>query len=519
MLGPAGQPLYGDGPPSQGKRGIKVLVITAVLALIAGGGAFAFYQADPLHMFGDEPQASEALPADALFYLGVDMNPSASQKVKALQFLNHFPAFREEADLDENADVRDRLFGEALSDTECEGVSYEDTIKPWVGDKFGMALMEPAGGETDPVPVVAIQVTDEAKADDQLSKLATCVGGENVEFGHAFTGDYALLAETSELADGFANDAADNALADSSEFKADMESLGDLGIATMWVDVEGSLNVATPEILGRGGDMDNQLDMLKSKYQRVAATFRFESDAVEIATTVFGETVEISHGDNQIVELPESSVVAMSQAGGADRLGASWDDIKELAGSEGVNFDQEVADFEAETGFSLPEDLATVLGENIMFVADADGLTSEALQSEQFDAVNAGIRFTGDAEAQKALYDEVSQLLGSQEDLPLVTLEAEDGFVMASNDAYAETLKELGGDLGSSEAFTSVVDDAASKEAVFYFNWDLIEDQVIEALPGGPEIAENIEPLRAVGISADVEGDYTKIVAKVSVND
>jgi len=519
MMGPRDQQSYGDEPPASSRRGVKVLIITAVLALIAGGGAFAFYQADPLHMFGEEPQAAEALSADALFYLGVDMDPTASQKIKALQFLNHFPAFREEADVDEDTDVRDRLFSEALAETGCEGVSYEDTMKPWLGEKFGMAVMKPADGESDPDVVVALEVTDEAKADEQLSKLEGCSESDDAEFGFAFVGDYALLAETTELADGFASDAADNSLADSGEFQADMESLGDLGVATLWVDVKGSLDVATSEILGRGDDMENQLDFLEAQYQRVAATFRFESDAVEIVTTVYGDSVDISHDENQIVTLPDSSVMALSQAGGAARLDASWADIKELGEAEGVDFEQELADFEAESGFSLPDDLETILGDNIMFVADAEGLTSEALESEQFDAVNAGIRFTGDAEAQKALYDEVLQLLGAEGGMPLTTLEAEDGFVLATNDSYAETLKDLGGDLGGSEAFTSVIEDAESKEVVFYFNWDLVEDQVIDAVSDDPEAAENIKPLRAVGITVDIDGDYTSIVTKISVND
>lgn len=518
MLGPAGLAGPGGEPPSHHKRGIKVLLITAVLALIAGGGAFAFYQADPLHMFGEEPQAAEALPADALFYLGVDMNPSASQKVKALQFLNHFPAFRDEAKLDEDSDVRDRLFSEALAETDCPGVTYEDTMKPWLGDKFGMALMRPADGDSEPDVVVAVQVTDEAKASDSLSRLADCES-DSAEFGFAFAGEYVLLAESDELADKFAGDAADRSLADDGEFQADMESLGDLGVATLWVDVEDSIDIAAAEILGRGNDMDDRFGLLKDKYQRVAATFRFESDAAEIATTVFGDSAEISHGDNQIATLPESSVLAMSQAGGSDRLEASWEDIKALAESEGVDFEAELAEFEAETGFSMPDDLETVLGDNIMFVADAEGLTPEALESEQFDALNAGIRFTGDAEAQKALYDEVSQLLMSGGGLPLTALEADDGFVMATNDSYAETLKELDGDLGSSAAFQSVIDDPEGKEAVFYFNWDLVEDQVIDSVADDPEFADNLKPLRAVGVTAEVDGDYTRIITTVSVND
>jgi len=533
MLGPAGQPGYTEEPPSQSNRGIKILLITVVLALIAGGGAFAFYKADPWNMFGEEPQAAEALPSGALFYFGVDLDPSASQKVKALQFLNHFPAFRDSAELDDDSDVRDRIFTEAFAETDCEGVTYEDTVKPWLGHKFGMAVMEPVDDETEPPVeeeegvepvdegsspevVVAVEVTDEDTASDQLAKLAGC---EEDGFGYAFVGDYALLAETDELAEKFADDTAESPLADSDEFQADMESLDGLGIATLWVDIEGSIDLASTEILGGGDDMEDQLGFLQAQYQRVAATFRFESDAAEIATNVYGDVVDVSHDDNQVVTLPDSSVLALSQAGGAARLDASWDDITALAESEGVDFEQELADFEAQTGISLPDDLETVLGDNIMFVADSEGLTEEALEGGQFDAVNAGVRFTGDPEAQAALYDEVSQLLNAEGEMPLIALEAEDGFVMATNDTYAETLEQLGGDLGSSETFQSVVEDAESKEAVFYFNWDLVEDQVIDAATGDPEVAENIKPLRAIGITADVDGNYTRIITKVSVND
>ncbi|MBA3266024.1 MAG: DUF3352 domain-containing protein [Nocardioidaceae bacterium] len=516
MLGPAGQPGYTEEPPSQSNRGIKILLITVVMALIAGGGAFAFYKADPWNMFGEEPQAAEALPSGALFYFGVDLDPSASQKVKALQFLNHFPAFRDSAELDDDSDVRDRIFTEAFAETDCEGVTYEDTVKPWLGHKFGMAVMEPVDEGSSPEVVVAVEVTDENTASDQLAKLAGC---EEDGFGYAFVGDYALLAETDELAEKFADDTAESSLADSDEFQADMESLDGLGIATLWVDIEGSIDLASTEILGGGDDMEDQLGFLQAQYQRVAATFRFESDAAEIATNVYGDVVDVSHDDNQVVTLPDSSVLALSQAGGAARLDASWDDITALAESEGVDFEQELADFEAQTGISLPDDLETVLGDNIMFVADSEGLTEEALEGGQFDAVNAGVRFTGDPEAQAALYDEVSQLLNAEGELPLIALEAEDGFVMATNDTYAETLEQLGGDLGSSETFQSVVEDAESKEAVFYFNWDLVEDQVIDAATGDPEVAENIKPLRAIGITADVDGNYTRIISKVSVND
>src|SRR6187397_3148249 len=130
-LGPPNQPPwvtdYGPGAPQpssggQGtaSRGVKVIVITVVLTLLVAGGAFAFFKIDPFHLFRSGPQASEAIPANAVFYAGVDLDPKASQKINALRFLNHFPEFRDNAGLtDANADITDAVVGKAIDGLDC----------------------------------------------------------------------------------------------------------------------------------------------------------------------------------------------------------------------------------------------------------------------------------------------------------------------------------------------------------------------------------------------------------------
>lgn len=519
--------------PPKRRRGTVVLAVTAAVALVAGGGAFALYQADPLNLFRAGPQAAEALPADALFYVGVDLDPSAQQKINALRFLNHFPGFGEGTGVtDSDTDVRKSLLEEALDSADCTGVTYDEDIEPWLGSKFGVAGVAASDG-ADPDVAFAVEVTDEDAAADGLTKLADCAGSAGVEsVGHAFSGDYVILAETQALADGFAADVGNESLAERADFVNDMDSLGDLGIATMWADLGGAIDafpgvpgdVVDDELGYSGNQGEKVLDLLKRRYSRAAATLRFESDRAEIVASVFGETPDVSFDDNSVVELPDTTVLAASTAGGGDQLAASWDDYLGVLESEGVDVERQLADFEAQTGLAIPADIETVLGDNLMLAVDSDGLTAEAFAAGDPSLVNAGVRFTGDPEALNAIYDKVLALVpgGLGVDLPYSKVDADDGVVIATNDSYADTLVDLGGSLGDSENFQSVVEDGADKQTVVYFNWDSVEDQIIEAAASGgvaSSVTDNLEPLRAFGISSSTEGSYTITTVRLSVND
>jgi len=217
-------------------------------------------------------------------------------------------------------------------------------------------------------------------------------------------------------------------------------------------------------------------------------------------------------------------LMAPGQAGGAQRLDASWDSILEAGRNQGVDIESQLQQFEQQTGLSLPDDLATALGENIMFALDADGLTSEAIQAEDPTQFNLGVRFTNDPDTLNAVYDKllglVQDSLGG--DVPFVKADLDDGIVIASNDGYADELGGLDGSLGDADAFTSVVDDAADKEFVLFFNFDSIKDQVLDAAAneGAPaEIVDNLRPFEALGYSQHVDGDYLKGSLQISVND
>ena len=502
-----------------------ILATVAVIALVLVGGVFAVeYIRDRYTASG--PQAAEAVPSDAVFYVGFDLDPSAQQKVNALRFLTHFPSFKDASGVtDAGTDVRRTIIERALESESgtCADVSYDQDIKPWIGTTFALAGMPPAEGSTEPVPVGVLEVSDQDKARAGLKKLFSCGSDPSPDSGAvAFSGGYAVIAETQDQADQYAKAASTESLADSSNFKDDMDALGDIGAATAWVDIDRAITLFSDQVPTDPSSRSG-LDLLRSTYQRAAVTLRFESNHLEVASAVYGDTKDISHGDNKIVDLPDSTVFAISEAGGAQRLAASWDDFKKAMAQAGTDFDTQVQQFESQTGLSLPNDLETVLGDNLMFAVDGQGLSASALQGPDFSQLGVGLRLTGDKDALEEIYGKVEKLFqqgtGAQQ-LPVVKKETDDGLVIASNDGYADKLSSNGG-LGDSDAFTSVVKDAASKESVVYLDFDAIEDQVLQAAQnaGAPaEVIDNLRPLQAIALTSEVDGAYTKTSLVVSVN-
>ncbi len=518
--GPDGQSPGGppSGPRGRG-RAFTVVVIAAVVALVIGGSALAFNVIKD-RFTASGPQAAQAIPEDAVFYVSIDLDPSAEQKISALRFLNHFPAFKQASGVtDVNTDVRKTLFDKALETSPCGDVTYDDDIKPWIGSKFALAGMPPASGKTDPIVIGAVEVTDESAARDGLKKLGAC--GDATSFGLAFTGDYAIVAETQAQADTYAADAGSASLADNTDFSADMDSLGDLGIATAWVDIGGAIDLFGPTLPVDGSS--SELDFLRTTYQRAAVTFRFKSDHAELATTVYGATPDVEHGDNQIVNLPDSTVFAASVAGGGERVARSWDDIMAAAAKSGLDIEAEISSFEDRTGLVIPDDIETVLGDNIMVALDKTGLTADAISAQDPSQLNLGVRFTGDRDKMNAIYDKVERLLQQETSgsAPFVKQDTDDGVVIATNQGYAD---QLGGDgnLGDTDAFTSVVDDAAAKDFVLFFNFDQVEDPILQAVQdsGAPaEVIDNLRPLQSVAITGETDGDYLESSFVISVND
>ncbi len=146
---PAGAPTYlgtGDilgasepAPRGGGKR--KLAAIGVGVVAVAGIGVGAAFAAGAFG--GSSAQPDALVPATAVGYVSIDLDPSLGQKVDALRFLRKFPSAK--ASLGSTDDIRKWVFEQATKDdASLSQLSYDRDVKPWIGDKFGLAVV-PAG--------------------------------------------------------------------------------------------------------------------------------------------------------------------------------------------------------------------------------------------------------------------------------------------------------------------------------------------------------------------------------------
>lgn len=520
---PPGVPGGTAPSPSPGRptgRSLAVIGVVVAVIVVLCGGAFAVYKTDPFRLFSPGPQAAQVVPSDALGYAAIDLDPSAEQKVQALRFLNHFPAFKQKFNLTGDDDIRKAVFGAAVKQMDCVNLTYGSDIEPWLGKKFGLAVLPPSGGSDEPQAMIAVQVTDQGAAKDGLEKLQSCSTHSDDSVGYAFTGDYVVLAKSSQQAQKYADEAENSPLADDSGFKADMDSLGDHGIASVWVDTKGLFQTYGSDLKQRlpgGTSLENLEDSLRS----VAASFRFASDHVQVTLSIHGDPAAgVSHPQNKVTDLPDSTAFAMSISGAGKQLADNWDKVMKALKSQSQDVQQQLKMFQQQTGLKLPDALVSLLGDNLTFALDSQGLSAQSLQ-QGIAGIDAGLSITGDPDKVENVYQKILRLLGPHASgLPIAKKTSGDTVAFATNPGYAKTLSDPSGNLGGTDAFDSVMVDPSDAVFLMYFNFDSVQDQLLSQLGSGDQQAKaNIEPIQAFGLTVHTDDDYTVATLRMSVND
>lgn len=479
------------------------------MTLVVGGGAFAAYQL----LSGGGAQPAEALPGNAIAYTRIDIDPSADQKIAMLRLLRRLPEFEEQTGITSDKEDLRRLIVEGfLDDSECSELSYDDDFAPWVGDRAGFAVV-PVDDEIQ--PVVAIQVTDEDKAQDAVETLSSCsslasagddstgfgAGESGADSGIEFVDDYMLIAQSPELASQFADSAESSPLSDNAGFTEAMNALGEPGVASFWADIDALREqpaFASP-------DLAPLLGPTLGGVHSYSGAFRAGSDYLELSLQLDSDVKVPEEQDNPVVDLPETTLGTVSISNGGAYVDQYWDQFKGFVDSvEPGSFDQAVSEFEVASGLMLPEDLRTVLGDNVMFALDGEGLTPDNVSSlSDLANLGFGVRFVTDPAAIQDVVDRVQAKMQA-EGVPfsLTTEQTDDGLVVASNQTYADSLAG-GGDLGDSAAFQTAVPDASDAEGVFYVDLDKVKD-VAEAFE--EDDTSELEPMRAFGMTLQ-QGD------------
>lgn len=524
----------GAGPDSGGGGGRKrwvIPVIAVAAVLLIGGGAFGAYTV----LSGGGPQPAEAIPDTALAYGRIDLDPSAEQKVNAIQLLQRVPQFEEETGITSDTDdLRRLLFEEALSEEEGCDLDYDDDVEPWLGERFGAAAMPPSEEGADPEPLLAIQVSDQDAAEEGIQALIDCGEATDTEdepVGIDFVGDYALIADEA-LVEDYATEAEENPLSDDEGFVADMEALDGEGLVSGWLDLDAlvdALGQESPEVTELLAALD--VEALGS----VSMAMRAQSDALELvyagdsdALSLLNPSGSSTEPASDVPELPDTTMFAAGFTGGGETVDELWSKLLELeqSGAGGTDLApgtlQSFADeVEAASGFVVPDDLSVLLGDQFTFAVDGEGfdfITDDG--QPDFSGLNLGMLMRTDADAASDLVTRANDALAAQgAPFELAQEEVDGGLVVAANDDYAAALAD-GGSLGDTDAYQSAVADGDDAVSVVFLDFDRVSEvagQVAE--DAGQEIpaeaSEVLDVLRAFGASTVVDDDHTRTTMRV----
>jgi hypothetical protein len=500
----------GTTPGGRGRR--TGLVAAAAVAVVAAVGAGA-YGVVSLMSGGSSP--ATAVPADAVGYVSLDLDPSASQKIEAFRILRKFPALKKELELGDGDDLRRTVFEEIVQSGECTDLDYARDVEPWIGDRVAVAAVPDS--KQGALPLVVLQVKDQAEAKAGFRKIESCDGATDQatsRTGLTFSGDYMLVAETQQQADGMAKDVESGALADSGDFTAATERTGDPGIVTMYASQDAPDAIMTAVRNDAGGAVDqeqlDQLDKSFANFQGAAGVLRFSGGAVEAEFSAKGLPKgaggSAAQGGPDVGTLPGTTAAVLSIA-----LQDGWmDSLTEgLRSSLGSDYDQMLAEGERATGLQLPEDVETLFGDGVSLSVDAGTDLKALTESPDPSKVPAGLRIQGDPAKITPIIDKLKAAAGPGADL--VKVASGDGVVAVGLDPdYVQQLLVEGG-LGGVSAFDDVVPEAGRANAVVFVNFDAGSgwaEQLADLLSDGdPEVKQNVAPLDALGISGWMDDD------------
>jgi hypothetical protein len=530
---PSGEPEFielGRRPRKKQRRGLVLgIVAGVVVALGLPLGAFAIFR----FLSGGGTQPHDVLPANAVGYFRIDLDPSAPQKIDALRFLRTFPAFEKYTHItDDRADVREVVFDALLADAPCD-VDYEDDVAPWLGERIGVAVMAPdATGAREPDVAVAIQVSEEQAARQGLEKLRGCAAAGEPVGGWSYLDGYMIVARTQQGAADFAAAAARTPLADNAQFRSDMERLGEQGVASAWFSGEGVYQAFNATVTGDPGPAGGQFDLMRDEvrrqiddsYRSGAFAFRFDDRYLELATVLTGGAYqEPTGGGVADLRLPETTAVAFGFANGAEYVDRQWNMVLDsLLGGPAPGMtdpDRMNRILERESGLQLPADLQTLVGDSFTLALDGEDLDFDQVARRGPAALDLGARATTDTAGFTRVVGKLEAgIARTGVPVDLVVQGTDDGAVVALNKEYAG---ELAGDgsLTDTDAFQTAVPQDA--QGVLFVNVDLLEQPILNSMGQADaqddEFTDNATKLQGIGVSGSSHDGYATGSLRVTV--
>jgi hypothetical protein len=319
------------------RRGWIIGGVVAVAVLILAAGGFAAYG----FISGGGAQPEDVIPAEAVAFVKIDLDPAAGQKVALARLATRFDL----GDAAASAEDQDpsQILSDVLSQATDVEVDYARDIEPWVGSRAAVAVIAPEGGDLDAAkPLVVIASTDDEAAQASLQRLFPASSG----YGVAVRDGFALVGAPGDV------EAPAQSLSQVSAFTQAEEAIGD-NVVLGYVDIDGIVDAAEKA----GEDLsDVPLPEVGSPIGRRAVSFGLvaEPDAISVRGHLYGLT-EASSTTTAPLALNEGAVALLGirgledtvskalEAAGADAGVASLIDVEQFAAALGDLTEVQVA--------------------------------------------------------------------------------------------------------------------------------------------------------------------------------
>ncbi len=377
---PQAQPGYAGGFPPQDvlaagtmlprRRKVMpiVLSVVAVVAVVAAGGAFAAYRM--LASTGGQPDA--LVPASTVAYTKVDLDPSASTKISAWQFEQHFPNAPKVTSADQ---LKDAVLQAAFK----QSIDYNADIKPWLGDRVAGAIFLDANSTLQPIAI--LQVKDEAKAKAALQKLTNGAAANAVDdtfsnpVAFAISNGYAILGATQAVVDDALAQAKKGDIDTNSTYQHDVGTVGGNQVVTVWADY-GSLVKAELDQAGNGAAASlGMLGLSSDTYKgRLAMGLTISDNAVTIQGRELGfsDTFQTQPGTagQTLGELRSSTVAAFAVSNPESYLKALMAQVSSSPLiAQGLQGELDQASLQL--GIKVPDDIYNLVGSEFVVGLDS----------------------------------------------------------------------------------------------------------------------------------------------------
>jgi Protein of unknown function (DUF3352) len=470
----------------------RLVIALTTLVVLAGATFLGVYL---LLLAGATDRAASLVPADAIAYANIYLQPSTSQQMRLGALIGRLPGFDDSATIDEKID---QIAQNLLSST---GVDYRADVRPWLGNQVSLAVI-PAGEEAAaPQTIAFLAVTDEAEARAALGRTADEQGIEPETTDHAgtevtvageaawaFVDELLVVSQTpSGVETAIDVDGGEPALASSTTFRDAMADLPPDHLASVFLDLSRAAQLTGSSTEIAGWSVAGAALIAEEGGLRLAGTAPFDAGgasasanpaalgANEPSTLVDWMPADtraeaVLFGARQLIEDAEAAAAGSDEGPALTDALATARAVASFA--FGLDFDAEVLPlFDREIGIAisglrdgLPAgqlllhptdgDAAADVLERLTTGLEGLGATVTTTPAGNgAEITNVEVPDTGSAAY--AIHDGVVILGLAVEDVAAAIEAKESGDSLASSDAYAATF-ELAGEHAGNELYLDV---------------------------------------------------------------